>query len=138
MLRSIALVLIMGTAALAAGVSDSVRFGDEASEAAHGLKAERSAVIKGGLDEPARQLLPLEPAGDYGGRVAFRLKVDPKRPNYITVKFWGSDAGEDRGRLLMFVEGKQLGLRHLGDVDILDILANEPRFPGRFVYKTLP
>ena len=138
MFRIAILLLLMTSLTLAADAVDVVRFGVADSEAAHGFKAVRAEVIEGGLDQPARQLLPLEPAGEYGGNVKFELKVDGQKPNYLTVKFWGSDAGEDRGRLLLFAEGKQVGLRHLGDVDVLDVLANEPRFPGRFVYKTLP
>jgi hypothetical protein len=119
-------------------LTDVLILGDSQSERAHGLKTEFSQVIQGGLEQPARQLLPRAPVGDYGGSVSFTIRCDPRKPTYLTAKFWGGDAGEDRGRLLLLVDGKQLGVRHLGDIDDLDILADEPRYPGRFFYKTLP
>lgn len=136
MLRIAALAL--ATASIAhAEVADTLRLGDAASESAHGLVATSSDVAKGGLGEPSRRLLPLQPVGDYGGNVKFTVKCDPTLPTYVTVKLWGGDAGEERGRLLLFAEGKQVGVRHIGDHDILDVLSNEPRFPGRFAYKTV-
>jgi hypothetical protein len=136
-LRAAAAVVLTLVAIARANVVDSVRFGDNGSENAHQLVPTRSETIKGGLDEPARQLLPLDPPTPDGGKVAFTLKVDPEQPTYFTLKVWGGDAGEDRGRLLLFCEGKQVGVRHLGDVDAcIDILSNEPRFPGRFTYTT--
>ena len=131
------LLVICPAAATRANTIDLITFGDAPDEKAHRLEATRSEVIKGSLDQPARQLLPLEKPGPDGGRVTFTLKVDPKQPNYFTLKVWGGDVGEERGRLLLFCEGKQVGVRHLGDVDAcLDILSNEPRFPGRFTYTT--
>lgn len=115
---------------------DAIYFGNRESEAAHHLTETRSRIINGGLDETARELLPLEPVSFDGGRVGFTVKVDPKLPIYFTIKLWGDDRGEDRGRLLLFCEGKQVGYRHIGDVDDLDILSNQPRFPGRFSYIT--
>ncbi len=92
--------------------------------------------IQGGLGE-SRAAAGEEPVGKYGGNVRFTMTCDPLKPTYLTVKFWGSDAGEELGRLLLFVEGKQLGVRHLGDIDSLDIPSSAPRFLGVF-YKTLP
>src|SRR5882724_9385917 len=115
---------------------DTIAFGDSASEQSHALTAVRSEPIEGGLNQPSRQLLPLDSPSWDGGKVAFTMKVDPEKPTYFTIKLWGDDRGEERGRLLLFCEGKQVGTRHIGDVDCLDILANEPRFPGRFVYST--
>ncbi|MFT3788653.1 MAG: hypothetical protein QM770_21190 [Tepidisphaeraceae bacterium] len=111
-------------------------FGDAKSESSHMVNAHRSTSLRGLLDQPARQLLPLEPVTWDGGRIGFDLKVDPNQPTYFTVKLSGDDRGADRGRLLLFCEGKQVGYRHIGDVDDLDICADEPRFPGRFVYTT--
>ena len=39
---------------------------------------------------------------------------------------------------MLFGEGKQIGYRHLGDIDLLDIGGGEPAFPGRFIYVTTP
>src|SRR5207244_282809 len=64
-------------------LTDSLVLGESASEQAHGLKSEQSQVIQGGLDQPARQLLPRQPLGDYGGSIFFILKCDPEKPTYL-------------------------------------------------------
>lgn len=133
---AIAMFCHASPARAATAVVDQIAFGDAASEASHDFSTDRSEVVTGGLSQLARQLLPLEPVSWDGGRVSFVMKVDPTKPNYFTIKLWGDDAGLDRGRLLLFCEGKQVGQRHLGDVDSLDILSESPRFPGRFVYTT--
>jgi hypothetical protein len=115
---------------------DAITFGDAASEQTHSLAQTNSEIIHGGLGESARRLLP--PATNHweGGRMSFRVAVDPAKLNYATAKFWGSDAAQ--GMLILFCEGKQVGYRHLGDVDVLDIGSGEPNFPGRFFYVTTP
>jgi hypothetical protein len=115
---------------------DTLTFGDVASEKAHGVKADRSETVKGGLDLPARRLLPLTPQTWEGGRIAFTMKVDPEKANYFAARFWGSDVSENR--LILFCEGKQIGYRHLGDVEQLDFGSHEPAYNGRFFYNTSP
>jgi hypothetical protein len=117
---------------------DSLRFGDAASERAHGVKSERGEVIQGGLDQPARRLLSGGPLSWEGGSLEWDMKVDPARPNYLTVKLWGSDKGYQTGRLLLFAEGLQVGYRHESDYDVLNQCDDDPLAPGRFVYVTLP
>ncbi|MCX7048177.1 MAG: hypothetical protein NTX50_22175 [Candidatus Sumerlaeota bacterium] len=135
---SIALLICAGAASLkAAPIMDAVIFGDMQSEASHQLAADHSDVIKGGLDEPARRLLPLEPQDWQGGKASFTIKVDPVKQNYFTIRLWGSDTG-DGSRLILYCEGKQIGYRHLGDIDILDTGASEPAYTGRFFYNTSP
>jgi hypothetical protein len=115
---------------------DSIIFGDAASERAHALAETNSQIVAGGLGEPARILSPLRFGAWEGGRLAFTLNVDPNQQDYATVWLWGSDATEDQ--LVLFCEGKQVGYRHLGDIDILDIGGGEAPFPGRFIYETTP
>ncbi len=92
-------------------------------------------MIAGGLEQPARQLLPLEPVSWDGGRVSFTMKVDPVQPNYFTVKLWGSDAGLDRGRL-------RCSARESKSVFVTLVTSNPrhplefPRNPNRFTYIT--
>jgi hypothetical protein len=122
------------------GLVDSVQFGDEASEKAHALEAELSETVEGELGEPARRLLT---HGEWrGGKFTFILKVDPEKPNYFTAKFWGGDTcGEEQheSRLCLYVDGLQLGTRHLGAIDMLDIVKyGQARYPGRFLYTTRP
>ena len=135
-LPALAAALIGGFPAMSAPPVDAMAFGVEESEKAHALAGESSEVIAGGLEQPARRLLPREPADWQGGKVAFAMKVDPALPNYFTAKFWGSD--RTRQRLVLFCEGKQIGYRHLGDIDMLDIGGGEAACAGRFFYTTTP
>jgi len=126
------------SSARAADHSDAIIFGNLVSERDHGLTQFRSEVVSGGLGESARQLLPLDPISYNGGWVSFTLKVDPQLQNYVTVKLWGSDSGEERGRLILYVNGLQVGYRHEGDYDVLNQTDKEAIFQGRFLYQTLP
>jgi hypothetical protein len=53
---------------------DTLSLANPASESAHRLSASRSYTLRGGLDEPARILLPLEPQTCEGGRLTFTMK----------------------------------------------------------------
>jgi hypothetical protein len=137
---SIRLVLAIAcvSSAVAADYRDAIAFGDVVSERSHGLTQTGSVVFRGGLGEPARRLLPLNPVSYDGGSVSFRLKVDPERQNYLTVKLWGSDKGADSGRLILYINGLQAGYRHEGDYDVLNQTDEEAIFQKRFLYQTLP
>lgn len=117
---------------------DTLTFGNLQSEASHQVSADGSDIVTGGLGEPARRLLPRSPQDWQGGQVSFLLKVDPVKINYFTIKFWGSEATQNR--LILFCEGKQIGYRHLGDVDMLDAGGDSsaPAYLGRFFYNTTP
>jgi hypothetical protein len=117
-------------------LSDTLTFGDAGSEARHAVTGVHSEIITGGLGEPARILLPQTDPAWEGGRLAFALAVDPQQQNYATVRFWGSDATQNQ--FVLFCEGRQVGYRHLGDLDILDIGGEEAPFAGRFSYTTTP
>ena len=119
-------------------LQDALTFGDAASERSHGLEAEQSRVVTGGLGDPARILLPRDPISWEGGSVSFTMSVDPIKTNYFTVRLWGSEASQNR--LILFCEGKQIGYRHIGDVDLLDFGndSGSPPYNGRFFYKTSP
>lgn len=116
---------------------DQVIFGNETSEQKHNLQSDNSKIISGGLGESARQLLPIEGSRVEGGSITFEMKVDPIKQNYVTVRFWGSDIGKGN-YLILFCEGKQMGYRHLGDYDVLDISNDEPPLNDRFYYVTSP
>lgn len=136
----LAALLLTGTVTASAtpAILDSIIFGDAASETNHACIASHSVIITGGLGEPARQLLPLNPVSYNGGSVSFTLKVDPQRQNYFTVKLWGSDKGAQKGRLLLYLNGLQVGYRHEGDYDVLNQADDEAIFQGRFLYQTVP
>jgi hypothetical protein len=128
--------VIAFSTALAAPILDNLQLGDSASEQAHQMQDASSEVIKGGLNEPARQLQPLGSTNWEGGNVSFSMKVNPKKQNYFTVKLWGSDL--NKNVLILFCEGKQVGYRHLGDIDVLYPANGEPPLSGRFFYITTP
>jgi hypothetical protein len=130
--------LSLSTKGVSSAPIDTLVLGVGSSETSHNLSFDRSDVVEGGLKEPARRLLPLTPSDYIGGELKFRMQVDPVKQSYFTVKFWGSDAGENRGRLILFCEGKQVGYRHLGDVDLLAIPNDDPPYNGRFYYVTTP
>lgn len=117
---------------------DTMVFGDRAVEQAHHFSSAQSEMVSGGLGEPARRLLPLQPADWRGGSMAFTMKTDPVRPNYATIRLWGSDVSTDR--LILFCEGRQVGYIHIGDIDLLDFGndGNEPPCNDRFYYVTTP
>jgi hypothetical protein len=124
------------SAQASAGLMDWMAFGDAVSEQAHGLQAERSEIVRGGLDEPARRLLPTDDKSWRGGTAVFTLEVDPEKQNYFTTRFWGDDVTPNY--LILHCEGKQIGYRHLGDLDVLDFGSKEPAYTGRFFYRTTP
>ncbi|MFO0929182.1 MAG: hypothetical protein U0736_19525 [Gemmataceae bacterium] len=86
----------------------------------------RTAI--GGLGERCRRIEP-------GGELAFTLTCDPKRPNYLTVKLWGSDA--EVCALFLAGEKKRHG-RYGEELPELDLPQGGPAFPGRFYHATYP
>jgi len=119
-------------------VIDKITFGDGVSEQSHGLNAVKSESFRGGLQQPARKLLPGGSHPWEGGTLEWTMKVDPTAQNYFTVKVWGSDKGLASGRLFLFANGLQVGYRVESDYDVLSQCDEEPLAPGRFVYVTLP
>ncbi len=125
---------------------DAITFGKPTSEAAHHLAAFASGVINGGMGQSSRELLPLHPYQIYGGHLNFTMKCNPKKTNYITVKYWGNDRGENLGRLLLYCDGLQVGYRFMSDYGLIsgaedagsESLTNSRPFPGRFFYVTEP
>ncbi|GGZ44894.1 hypothetical protein [Asticcacaulis endophyticus] len=138
----LAVTLLLGASplpVLAADHTDILVFGDMKSEAAHGLTADTSDIIAGGLGQSARRLLPLKagPANTdewRGGTASFHLKVKGNEQNYLTVRLWGSDISTNRTTL--YCDGKQVGYRQLSDIDILDQGTHGKIKPGHFHYVT--
>ena len=130
--------LLMMSGVTQAELIDSLRFGEPEEEKGHELVAEKSEVAVGAHLLDVRRLLPTEPESWRGGKLTFQMKVDGEKPNYFTAAFWGSDVTGEHSRLSLSIDGKQVGQRHLGEVDLLDIMHDEPRFPKGFLFKTLP
>lgn len=117
-------------------VKDILVFGEYSSEKSHQFSGENSKTINGGLNQPARILLPSQAQSFEGGKMSFKMSVDPVHQNYFTVKFWGSD--RDKSMIMLFSEGKQVGYRHLGDIDYVWFGNGSPAFNNRFIYVTIP
>ena len=115
---------------------DELLPGDAESERGHALVAAQSEVTEGALGQKGRRLLPGGPQPWEGGTFSFTMKVSPHEQTYLTARFWG-DEGDDN-YLILFCEGKQVGYRHLGDIDVLALPDQEPRYNGRFYYVTTP
>lgn len=109
---------------------DRIDFGNVESETAHALRAGteigffRPEFLNG--KEPAsfqsalrtaRQILPLRESDWTSDGVFFTLKVRPEGTNYLSFLFCGNSASTNL--LILYVDGKQLGYRHLGDYDVL-------------------
>jgi hypothetical protein len=118
-------ILVAARVQAATPALDDLLFGDTASEAKHAVKAVKSDMVYGALNCSARRLLPGGEQPWEGGRLSFTMKVDPQQPNYLTARFWGDEV--DKNFLLLFCEGKQVGYRFLGDVDVLALPDDEPR-----------
>ena len=122
--------------ATSAELVDTLVFGNDASEAAHQLSADLSEAKAGGLGEPSRRLLPGGTLPWQGGMLKFVVRVDPVKQNYFTIRLWGDEVNHNH--MALHVEGKQVGYRHLGDIEVLDIGTDAPAYPGRFYYRTCP
>lgn len=57
------------------GMLDEIIFGKVSSEKEHCFKERSSQIIVGGLNEPARLLLPIKGERVEGGNMTFRMKV---------------------------------------------------------------
>jgi hypothetical protein len=136
LLRRAAILLSIAVNVVHAAALDEIHFGDARSEQKHALVAENSQSTTGGLLQNCRILLPPSQIGYKGGGVRFQMRVDGSRQNFLTVKLWGEDIAE--GRLVLFVDGKQIGYQHLGDVEVLDTGTQEKGYAGRFYYRTQP
>lgn len=133
---STAVLFFASSAQAATPLIDKIVFGDADSEARHAVDAKASERVMGGLGAPARRLPPASPGARFSGDLTFKLAVDPAIQNYASVRLWGGDANDNK--LTLFCDGKQVGYRHLGDVEILDIGTQAPPFAGRFTYRTFP
>lgn len=121
---------------LAAFSKDVLTFGNKASERQHELHDSLTEVYTGGKNCTARRMMPGKSPDCSGGTIRFRMKVDGRRQNYFTVRCWGS--GSDNTMILLFVEGKQAGYRHLGDYGLLHRGNGQKPCQGRFYYYTVP
>ncbi|MEY3896028.1 MAG: hypothetical protein RLZZ214_1548 [Verrucomicrobiota bacterium] len=121
---------------VSAEILDTLVFGNDASESQHDLSAKLSDFKSGGLGESSRRLLPGSDPAWQGGILKFVVRVDPARQNYFTLRLWGEDVNHNP--MTLHVEGKQVGYRHLGDIEALEIGADAPSYPGRFLYRTCP
>ena len=138
------LLLLLGVTVNAQHL-DQILFGNASSELAHGLTSfdmTKSETYVGFQSQTARRFLPYTSnpfsgiyPGIYGGEVTFVMKVDGNSQNYFTGKFSGNEANS--GRILLVVDGKELGTRHSENEELF--LSNVGQVsPGAFFYRTAP
>ncbi|HEY5569912.1 MAG TPA: hypothetical protein VIK42_00380 [Bacteroidales bacterium] len=130
------LICLFAIPLFAHATNDEIQFGNPKSEKRHNLESKRTEYYSGGLGETALRFLPLENVSWEGGTAAFTMKVDSEKQNYFTVRCFGSEI--DNNFVLLFIQGKQIGYRHLGDIDYLSMGNGEAPCSGRFYYLTLP
>ena len=113
---------------------DGVEFGNSESESSHRFRdpEARTQTVAGQFGHSPRQIKAPASEAWEGGSMFFTLKVDPDKTNYLTVQFWGEDL--NRNQLYVYIGGKLLGYRHIGDYDILHHGTNEIVAPGQFYY----
>jgi hypothetical protein len=73
------------------GPLDVLEFGVPASEQVHGLTADLSSVIRGGLGQAARVLDPRDPVDGWGGTTRFTVAVARQGTTYLSLKLFGGD-----------------------------------------------
>lgn len=117
-----------------AGHLDVIIFGDRASESAHGLAADSTAVVTGRSGQPARVAKPLDPPDIKGGELRFTMRVDPSAQNYFSLKFWGSDVSPYKS--IVYLDGEQVGYRRAGDYEAINTGSSRP-LVDRFYYNTV-
>lgn len=119
---------------LSAQTLDGIEFGNSESESSHGFRDPdgQTQTIAGQFGHLPRQIKAPASEAWEGGSMFFTLKVDPNKTNYLTVQFWGEDL--NRNQLYVYIDGKLLGYRHIGDYDILHHGTNEIVAPGQFYY----
>jgi len=119
-----------------AAILDMIDFGEAKSEKKHQFSSAYSTVYSNENAEKGRRLLPKDTAEYRGGNMAFTLKTDPTQQNYFTVRCWGNET--DVAMVMLFIEGLQVGYRHLGDIDLLHRGNDDKPAYGKYYYITLP
>lgn len=115
---------------------DVLVLGNRDSERKHALIDSLTESYVGGVGETARRILPYTTPNWQGGYIRFKMKVNSDVQNYFTVRCWGSES--DDAMVMLFIDGKQIGYRHLGDYDLWHRGNGNPPCLGRFYYTTIP
>lgn len=115
---------------------DAIYFGEAKSEKKHNFSATLSTIYSNENGEKGRRLLPRDTFEYRGGTMAFDLKVDPVQQNYFTLRCWGTET--DLAFVMLFIEGLQVGYRHLGDIDLLHRGNGDTPAYGKYYYITVP
>jgi hypothetical protein len=112
---------------------DTLILGDLESEKTHAFSAPEGASV---ITNGARIILPPKGGGWAGDKIVFRMTIHPQHQNYVTVKFRNAESNQNL--LFLFIEGKQIGYRPLGDYDVLCGANNEPLARDGYFYQTVP
>ena len=127
-------IILTFCSALYAQTLDGIEFGNSESERTHKFRDPnaQTQTVSGQFGHSPRQIKAPTSEAWEGGAMFFTLKVDPDKTNYLTVQFWGEDLNPNQ--LYVYIDGKLLGYRHIGEYDILHHGTNEIVAPGQFYY----
>jgi len=119
------------------GFIDTLVLGNAASETAHQTTSELSQTITGGLNQPARILLPaiLNPGR---GSLSFIIKVDPAKQNYVTARFGDPSPVRTDSSCSARESRSDTGLWAISRLSILATISPVAPCIGRFYYQTSP
>lgn len=123
------------TQSLSAETLDRLDFGNSQSEKTHFWHTEDGTRTDTGHESVGRRFLVPDPPTWTSGGMFFTLKVRPEGVNYVTFSFRGNAV--DENMLILYIGGKQLGYRHLGDYDVVHHGGN-PAGGERPYYITTP
>lgn len=119
-----------------AQIIDQLRFGNRGSESAHHVVAGNNPAGSGLNGESFRKLLPPQQDGWAGGSMSFDIAVSANERTYVSLALSGDDANPNH--LILLCDGKQIGARLGGEVDVADMGTQAPQHPGQFVYNSFP
>lgn len=115
---------------------DKIVFGNAESEAMHNFSGDDSEIVpasEGLVGQSARRPIPSEKSVGASGDLTFRMKVDPYKQNYITVKYSGSDINGATNMIL--IDGEKVEHQHASDINAICGGYSSP-LPDRFYYCT--
>ncbi|MGM9550919.1 MAG: hypothetical protein ACI3XA_01550 [Clostridia bacterium] len=108
-------------------MTDTIIFGNSQSEKQHEITGDFTSVQGGGI-----KLLPTNPPSRFTSEVTFKIKVDPYKQNYFSLKLHSSDKYTP---IFLYIDGKQLGYAKCGDFEALNLCYGSFN-PANYFYVT--
>lgn len=105
---------------------ERIIFGNSESEKEHSLKGE-CLLHNGGI-----RLLPTNPPSRFSSEVSFKIKTNPHKQNYFSLKLHSKDRYTP---IYLYLDGKQLGYAKCSDYEALNLCYGNFN-PGCYFYIT--